>query len=88
MNNKFPNIPQGYDIDHIVPMSWFGDSWEQMRCANDVRNLRLLPHIENIKRSNRLTIQDLNIYSIWDIYNEAENPKGYKLIEECYKLAS
>jgi hypothetical protein len=87
LENKFPCIPEGWHIDHILPISWFGISWEQMLVANDIRNLRLLPAKENIARQNRLTISDVNEYNLWDLLEKAENPMGYTLINDCYDIA-
>jgi hypothetical protein len=88
LEKKFPNIPKSWHIDHILPISWFGITWEQMMVANDIRNLRLLPAKENIARQNRLTVQDVNQYNLWDLLEKAENPMGYELIDASYKLAS
>lgn len=87
LDRKFPFIPAGDHIDHITCLSFFGDSWEQVRIANDPRNLRLLPAKENISRGNRLRASELDKYNLWDIYHKAENPMGFELIEDRYDLA-
>lgn len=75
-------------IDHLVPMSFFENTWEQMRIANDPRNLRLLTKSENSRRGNKLRASELDEYDLWDLYYQAENPFGYKLIEDRCDLAS
>jgi hypothetical protein len=81
LKSKFPFIPHGSNIDHIIPISWWGTSWSQMRYANDPTNLRLLSESENRSRSNRLTYSDLNDHNLWTLFRNAENPKGYTLLE-------
>jgi hypothetical protein len=88
LNIKFPNIKPGLSLDHVIPMSFYGYTWEQMRLANDLRNLRLLTSSENSSRSNRLRASELDEYDLWDLYYQAENPIGYKIIEDRYDLAS
>lgn len=88
LSNKFPVIPEGMHVDHIVCSSFWGDSIEQLLLANDIRNLRLLTAKENLQRHNRLRASELDEYDIWDLFHQAENPKGYKLIEDRYDLAS
>ena len=88
LKEKFRYIPSGYHIDHIVPQSFFKNTWEQMRLANDPINLRLLPAKENMARNNRLRASELDEYDLWDLFYQAENPMGYKLIEDRYDLAS
>jgi hypothetical protein len=87
LNKKFPDIPEGHHIDHIIPLSFHGESWEQMLNANDPRNLRLLEEKENQSRGNRLKASELDEYDLWDLYYQAENPKGLPLIEDRYNLA-
>ena len=82
LNRHLPNSMSGYHLDHIVPQSFFGDSLQQIRLANDPKNLRPLTAKENIARGNRLKVSELNIYNLWDLYYQAENPMGYKLIED------
>ena len=88
LKRQFPIIPKGWHIDHIVCLSFWNNTWEQMRLANDPRNLRLLPAKENMARNNRLRASELDEYGLWDLYYQAENPMGYKLIEDRYDLAS
>jgi hypothetical protein len=88
LEEKFPILQDGYHIDHIVPISWWGTSWEQIKLANDPSNLRLLDGFSNRSRNNRLKASDLDEYDLWDLYYQAENPDGYKLIEDCHDLAS
>lgn len=85
---KFPYIPEGFHIDHIIPLSFHGETWQQMEIANDIRNLRLLSAKENIERKNKLKASELDEYDLWDLYYRAENPMGYQLIEDRYDLAS
>lgn len=85
---KFYPIPKGFHIDHVVCLSFWENTWEQMRLANSIENLRLLPSRENISRSNRLKASELDEYDLWDLYYQAKNPMGYKLIEDRYSLAS
>lgn len=88
LNNKFPFIPKGFHIDHIVCLSYWQNTWEQMKLANSIDNLRLLPAKENISRGNRLRASELDEYDLWDLYYQAENPMSYELIEDRYDLAS
>lgn len=85
---KFPYIPVGYHIDHIIPLSYGGETWEQMEIVNNVRNLRLLPAKENIQRKNKLKTSELDEYNLWDLYAQVENPMGYQIIEDRYDLAN
>lgn len=88
LNKKFPIIDPGMVIDHIIPISFYGHSLSQMRLANSVSNLRLLTHKDNSSRNNRLRASELDQYDLWNLYYKAENPKGYKLIEDRHKIAS
>lgn len=88
LSDKFDYIPPGMHLDHIICMSLWGNTWEQMRLANDPSNLRLLTAKENLQRNNRLKASELDEYDLWDLYYQAENPKGYKLIEDRYDIAS
>lgn len=88
LRRKIPYIPKGFHLDHVVPQAFFGDSWEQVRIVNDPRNLRLLTKKENMERKHYLKASELDEYGLWDLYYQAENPMGYKLIEDRYDLAS
>jgi hypothetical protein len=88
LEEKIPHVPENHHIDHIVCLSLFGQSWDQVVLANQVKNLRLLPAKENIIRGNRLRASELDEYDLWDLYYQAENPMGYELIEDRHDLAS
>lgn len=88
LKEKIPHIPNNYHIDHIVCISFFGNSWEQVMLANKIKNLRLLPGKENITRGNNLKASELDEYDLWDLYYQAENPFDYQLIEDRYDLVS
>jgi len=48
---KFPIIPENYDIDHCIPLSWFKkDTPLNVSCS--LSNLQLLPSLENAKKKN------------------------------------
>ena len=88
LEEKIPYVPKDYQIDHVVCLSFFGQSWEQVLLANEARNLRLLPAKENMIRSNNLRASELDEYDLWDLYYQAENPDGHQLIEDRCDLAS
>jgi hypothetical protein len=88
LKRKIPCVPKGYQLDHIVPQAFYGDSWEQVKIVNDPRNLRLLTKKENMERRHYLKASELDKYDLWDLYYKAENPMGYQLIEDRYNLAS
>jgi hypothetical protein len=50
--DKFPIIPEGYHIDHCVPLSWFKQEAPiSISCALD--NLQLLLAEDNLSKSNK-----------------------------------
>jgi hypothetical protein len=88
LKEKFPRVPEGLEIDHVIPCSFWGFSESQVVLANSIENLRLLPKRENVIRGNRLKASELDEYDLWDLYYQAENPKGLPLIEDRYDIAS
>lgn len=49
---KFPNIPSNYDIDHMIPLSWFkNDTPISISCS--LHNLQILERSVNIKKKNK-----------------------------------
>ena len=88
LDRKFPFIAHDESIDHVLPISFFGTSWEQMVLANSIENLRLMTLKENAGRKNKLKSSELDEYDLWDLYYQAENPMGYEIIEDRYDAAS
>jgi hypothetical protein len=72
-------IPENYHIDHIIPLSYFGESLKQIRLSFHIKNLRILPKTTNISRNNKLRKEDLDRHNLWWLFNVAENPKTYTL---------
>jgi hypothetical protein len=48
-------------IDHIIPLSWFKKDTPP-HIVNDLRNLRPLSVIENLKKSNKLGLEPNSLY--------------------------
>jgi hypothetical protein len=88
LNDKLGEEINTLTIDHIIPMTWWDNTWEQMRLANDPRNLRLLGSKDNISRGNKLKASELDEYDLWDLYYQAENPSDLNLIEARFDIAS
>lgn len=88
LKEKFSDIPPNYHIDHIICLSYWGTSMEQMLLANSIENLRLLPDKENISRGNRLKKEDLDEYNLWDLFEKAENPDGLELIDYPLRICA
>lgn len=50
--DKFPIIPEGYHVDHCVPLSWFKQEAPlSISCSLD--NLQLLSAVDNLEKSNK-----------------------------------
>lgn len=71
------NIPVGYDfddygkslhLDHIIPKDIYDAESEEYisKCWN-VRNLRLIPSVENIKKKNKVDMNLIEKYQIKDL---------------------
>jgi len=69
------SIPDGHQLDHIVPVSFFDlRNQEEINACWSVHNLRYLPSLVNFLRKNNLTQAEI------DVFSEAQM--------EIYKLAS
>lgn len=78
LNKKFPVAQKDYHLDHIIPLSYFGDSKKQVRLAYHLKNLRLVPKEQNLERNNKLTKEDLELNNLNWLFSVAENPKNYQ----------
>ena len=66
---KVSEIPNGYHIDHIIPVSAYNYSFvdeEFLKCWN-IRNLRLIPAEENLKKGGRIIKELIEEYKIKDL---------------------
>lgn len=48
---KFPTIPEGYEIDHCIPLSWFKEG-TPISISCSLSNLQLLSSLDNAKKKN------------------------------------
>lgn len=51
LKTKFPVIPEGYEIDHCIPLSWFKVG-TPISISCSLSNLQLLPGAENARKRN------------------------------------
>jgi hypothetical protein len=72
------DIPENHHVDHIIPLSYFGESLKQIRLAFHPKNLRIIKNTENVSRNNKLKKEELDYYDLWWLFNVAENPKNYQ----------
>jgi 5-methylcytosine-specific restriction endonuclease McrA len=80
LNTKFPIFKKDHHLDHIIPLSYFGDSKKQIRLAYHLKNLRLVPKEQNLERNNKLTKEDLELNNLNWLFSVAENPKNYPVV--------
>jgi hypothetical protein len=67
-------------IDHIIPVSLYNllEEKEVKKCWNK-RNLRLIPKYENKSKSNKLDLELVNKYNIFDLLPEGKDKKGQEV---------
>ena len=60
LENFYNETPPGYNVDHIIPLSYFDhNSIDQLVNSYSLDNLQYLTFTENCRKNNNLTIQDL-----------------------------
>ena len=67
------DIPKGYHIDHIIPVSLYrfkSYKDEDFKKCWNIRNLRLITAEENIKKKNKLCMDLIKEYGIEDLLPE------------------
>jgi hypothetical protein len=56
----YNNTPPGHNVDHIIPCSWLSmDDPEQIKLCWSLDNLQYLSATKNMRKSNNLTLRDL-----------------------------
>lgn len=55
IRNFYFNCPQGYHVDHIIPLNG-----ENISGLHVIENLQYLPAVENIKKGNKIDLGSLN----------------------------